>query len=493
MKTLGQRRALLLRFRRFHSALTDSQRKTNREFLIYGANTDVGKTVVSAAVCRYGLTTGHPVTYIKPVQTGDDTDAGAVVKHAVQDAQNADLITETLFHYPSPESPASAAIKAGVTPPDATTFRGVVRESLQRAKERHGLCIVETAGGPLSPGPNHTFQADLYAPLTLPCILVGDSKLGGISTTVCAYEALKARGQQPHFILFLDTSPFAASNATALHRAVGNEVEVLTVPKALPPIEEPLQDWLKAAEVAEAISKMLGKDDQKIGGDEDLEAHLKMDQQHLWHPYTSMTKPTRVWPVRSADGCSLHLEDGRQLVDGMASWWCAIHGYNVPELNAAATKQLSKMSHVMFGGLTHRPATELAKLLVENSPEGLTQVFLCDSGSVSVEVAIKMSLQYWAMQGKTSKTRIATVQRGYHGDTFGAMSVCDPVRGMHTLFKETLAQQLFAEPPALCKDWNETLEDDGFSSMETLNAHLSSQLPAQTTSALRRFGCASNF
>ena len=131
-----------------------------------------------------------------------------------------------------------------------------------------------------------------------------------------------------------------------------------------------------------------GADDVEASG---VEEHLQIDQKHLWHPYTSMVRPTRVWSVRSADGCTIELQDGRRLVDGMASWWCAIHGYNVPELNAAATKQLDSMSHVMFGGLTHRPATDLAKLLVDCAPPGLTQVFLCDSGSVSVEVALRLA------------------------------------------------------------------------------------------------------
>ncbi|CAK9006232.1 unnamed protein product [Durusdinium trenchii] len=263
------------------------------------------------------------------------------------------------------------------------------------------------------------------------------------------------------------------SNAVAVQRALP-EVPVVSIPQ-VPPLSEPLTNWVALKDVADGMSQVLRVMKGEIPGDEEhLQGakqevqveHLQIDQNHLWHPYTSMVKPGRVWSVRSAEGCLIQLEDGRRLVDGMASWWCAIHGYNVPELNAAAANQLGQMSHVMFGGLTHRPATLLAKQLLDCAPEGLTQVFLCDSGSVSVEVALKMSLQYWAMKGKPSKCRIATVQRGYHGDTFGAMSVCDPVRGMHTLFKGALAQQLFAEPPELSTDWS--TGDDGFSSMESL-------------------------
>ncbi|MDY6822948.1 MAG: adenosylmethionine--8-amino-7-oxononanoate transaminase [Thermodesulfobacteriota bacterium] len=175
---------------------------------------------------------------------------------------------------------------------------------------------------------------------------------------------------------------------------------------------------------------------------------LDFDRGHIWHPYTSMRGPLPVYPVRSASGCRLVLEDGRTLVDGMASWWTAIHGYNHPELNRAAADQVNRMAHVMFGGITHEPAVALCRRLVDLSPPGLERVFLCDSGSVSVEVAIKMAIQYWFAAGRTGKQRLLTVRNGYHGDTFGAMSVCDPVNGMHHMFADTLTQQFFVPAPA---------------------------------------------
>ncbi|HEC05888.1 MAG TPA: adenosylmethionine--8-amino-7-oxononanoate transaminase [Thiolapillus brandeum] len=176
------------------------------------------------------------------------------------------------------------------------------------------------------------------------------------------------------------------------------------------------------------------------------EEMLRLDAEYVWHPYSSFDSGNPVFPVTSAQGVRIRLADGRELIDGMSSWWCAIHGYNHPVLNAAIETQLQDMAHVMFGGLTHAPAVTLARKLVELTPAGLEKVFFADSGSVAVEVALKMAIQYWHARGE-SRQRFLSLRSGYHGDTFGAMSVCDPVTGMHGLFSSALASQLFAPAP----------------------------------------------
>ncbi|MBA0037641.1 adenosylmethionine--8-amino-7-oxononanoate transaminase [Pantoea sp. BIGb0393] len=183
---------------------------------------------------------------------------------------------------------------------------------------------------------------------------------------------------------------------------------------------------------------------------------LNFDRQHIWHPYTSMRDPLPCYPVVAAHGCQLQLADGRELVDGMSSWWAAIHGYNHPRLNQALQQQMAQMSHVMFGGITHPAAVELSRQLIAMTPDALECVFLADSGSIAVEVSMKMALQYWLGRNQT-RQKFLTLKRGYHGDTFAAMSVCDPQNSMHSLWRGYLPEHLFANAPQCAFDdgWNE--------------------------------------
>ena len=193
---------------------------------------------------------------------------------------------------------------------------------------------------------------------------------------------------------------------------------------------------------------------------------LTFESQHVWHPYAPLHGAMPVYAVQKAQGVKLYLHDGCELIDGMSSWWCVIHGYNNPILTQAAKSQLDEMSHVMFGGLTHRPAAELAARLVTITPKGLDKVFLCDSGSVSVEVAIKMAIQYWFAKGKEAKQKLVSIRGGYHGDTAGAMAVCDPVTGMHQLFHHVLAKHFFADAPVSRSD--DEWKDSDISGLKSL-------------------------
>jgi adenosylmethionine---8-amino-7-oxononanoate aminotransferase len=188
-----------------------------------------------------------------------------------------------------------------------------------------------------------------------------------------------------------------------------------------------------------------------------LQQLIDFDRQHVWHPYAAMPNLLPVFPVASAQGVHIQLMDGRSLIDGISSWWTCIHGYNHPRLNKAAHAQIDRMSHIMFGGLTHQPAVDLTRKLIEITPDALQQVFFCDSGSVAVEVAMKIAVQYWYNCGLPEKQGFLTLRNGYHGDTFAAMSVCDPVNGMHHLFRNLVTPQYFADAPQIKfgDDWQE--------------------------------------
>lgn len=190
------------------------------------------------------------------------------------------------------------------------------------------------------------------------------------------------------------------------------------------------------------------------------------DRNHVWHPYARVPADYELFEVVAAQGAYLELADGRKLLDGMASWWSAIHGYNHPTLNAAIEDQLQRMAHVMFGGLTHEPAVALSRRLIDLTPPALDKVFLADSGSIAVEVAVKMAIQYQVGKGRPQRQKMATIRGGYHGDTTGAMAICDPVNGMHSLFRNYLSIHFFADRPQT--GFHDTWDPVDFESMAQL-------------------------
>lgn len=201
---------------------------------------------------------------------------------------------------------------------------------------------------------------------------------------------------------------------------------------------------------------------------------LEFDQHHLWHPYTNVAKPGPTFRVAEAEGAWLTLDDGTQLIDAMSSWWCMLHGHRNPRITGAIHDQLDKLPHVMFGGLTHDPAIELGRKLLEMSPTSMQRIFYCDSGSVSVEVGMKMAVQYQYSVGQTQRSKFVTIRSGYHGDTWKAMSVCDPVTGMHHLFQGALSIQYFIDKPSvrIDEDWNPDEAVNGLAALrQTLENH----------------------
>ena len=399
--------------------------KNNKSgFFITATNTEVGKTFVTAALLHACLSKSIDAVAVKPIQSGcENGTAPDVNEYAKVNPQN-NFPPQYALAYPS--SPYYAAQKEHITI-DMQAVKAYCDTFLQS----HALSLIEGAGGMLVPLTEHDMICDLVKMLDVPVILVCKNELGVLNQILLNLELCKYNGIDVACIVLNFHDPhdeICASNVDYLKSVFKGAV--ICVPKMDSPQDASpfFQQFITAYRPE--------RDDIDIA----------FDTEHLLHPYTSALHPLKTYGVTFAKGNYIYTDEG-SLLDGMSSWWCAYQGYNRKALNDAAITQLNRFSHVMFAGLTHAPAIDLGKKLLSILPKGMEHIFYCDSGSVSVEVALKMALQY--QQNKNpQKTKIATISGGYHGDTFGAMSVCDPISGMHFLFKDMLAQQIFLPRPS---------------------------------------------
>ena len=412
--------------------------KKSNSYFILGTDTDVGKTLICA-----GLLKNLPYAQaIKVIQTGS----------TLQDQQtyiaagNSPSRVKTLEHLQLAASPHLAAA-------DTNIQLSVTALSWQIKKEtaQNQLTFIEGSGGILTPINHDETFLDLIADLSAPAILVIKNVLGAINHSLLTINQLRYRGIDIAGIIF--THPTLSDSSEDALIAEDNikiisqmtALPVLATVPYIPELTSSVQhqfSWEKVAYALKNAAHVL-----QSASNHQNETLTQFDREHLWHPYSQMHHTPANWLVEKTHGCTLYLDNGLQLIDGMSSWWSAIHGYNHPVLLAAINQQASQMPHIMFGGLTHKPAILLGQRLVEILPDGLERIFYADSGSVAVEVAIKMAIQYFHAQGLPHKNKLVSFMGGYHGDTFGAMSVCDPINGMHTLFNHTIQHQIFAPKP----------------------------------------------
>ena len=456
---------------------------------IAGTDTDVGKTVVTAGLAGAAQKLGRKVLVIKAVQTGVMPTPGPDTLPACRshssatpsripakpdsgknrrspDIKDFPAVAPDVLVYqkaaPGVDTAAIAVFNAACSPHLSArregknlTARGLADGILKAVFESSAdLVLVEGAGGVLTPLNDSETIADVFSLLGWPVLLVSGNKLGAVNHALLSLQCLKIRGLLPLGFVLTQTRPAAGELEKSIRAdnsgiiACQSATACLAEIKYLQGLHEnspgsQAQSWESMARELTPVLEALGKHTD-LTADAPL---LAFDKAHVWHPYTSALHPLRTREAVTTGGAKIRLKSGRELIDGMSSWWCAIHGYAHPALGQALHVQAGKMPHVMFGGLTHEPAVTLARRLLAMVPHGMEHVFFADSGSVAIEVAIKMALQYQQAAGASARKKLLTIRGGYHGDTMGAMSVCDPENGMHSLFSGTLPRQIFAPRP----------------------------------------------
>lgn len=448
-------------------------------FFVTGTDTDAGKTTVTAGLLRAFASMGVPALGVKPVQTGCTEGAEGPEAPDVELWKKAGGRGRVLHAFHVPCSPHLAARMEG-----AALRVESVAQDCRRAAAENGVTLFEGAGGLYVPLNDEESMLDLMRALRLPVLLVVANRLGCLNHAVLSLDALENAGLAAAGMILCRTVPpsrtDAGTSAEAEALILADNAESLAregKKRGVPLLADiPYMEnfsssdenlWDKLAAVLEPAARHLtafGRNDSRSS------ELLAFDRAHLWHPYTSAMAPLPVREVTGACGAKIFLRDGTALVDGMSSWWCRVHGYGNAHLVRAVQKQAARLSHVMFGGLTHEPAVELCRRLMRLLPQGLEHVFLADSGSVAVEAAMKMALQFWQSAGQGEKSRFVALRGAYHGDTLGAMSLCDPVTGMHSLFSGVLPKQIFVERPS-CR-FDEPFDEASFAPMESaLRAH----------------------
>jgi len=426
--------------------------------IIAGTDTDAGKTLLTAGLARLAREKGLRVLIIKAVQTGAAAGSHGFTAPDLEFCASAapGVATRAMALFQPACSPHLAARKEGRVLKAGDLARDI---RVIVAETPWDIVILEGAGGLVTPINESETLCDVFSLLGWPFLLTAANRLGAVNHALLTLETAAARGLACLGVVMNETGEASSQLERKIRR---DNADIITrlghVPWLasighIPGLADPdtptrsrAWDTLTAAlePVLDAIRPPLPAPEPDMPAPD----ILAYDREHIWHPYTSMTAPLRTWEAVAAKGSRIRLRTGRELIDGMASWWSAIHGYGHPQLVRALEKQARTMPHVMFGGLTHEPAVALARKLLRIVPQGLEHVFFADSGSVAVEVALKMALQYQRASGAERRNRLLTVRGGYHGDTFGAMGVCDPENGMHSLFTGMLPPHIFAPRPS---------------------------------------------